>query len=70
MGPSDHQLFLTINPEWQNDLLHCPAVGASGTRDYTSVVEMPKDGVPATAVKGAVYVSIESVEMHVSSEDY
>jgi hypothetical protein len=28
---------------------------------------MPKDGtVPTPAVKGAVYVSIESVEMHVS----
>jgi hypothetical protein len=67
VGPSDHQLFLTINPEWQNDLLHCPAVGASGTRDYTSVLQMPKDGtVPTPAVKGAVYVSIESVEMHIS----
>eukprot|EP01047_Picozoa_sp_COSAG01_P076758 COSAG01_NODE_13588_length_1562_cov_26.902939_1_plen_502_part_01 len=67
VGPSDHQLFLTINPEWQNDLLHCPAVGASGDRDYTSVLPMPKDGnVPTPAVKGAVYVSIESVEMHVS----
>jgi hypothetical protein len=42
-------------------------VGASGTRDYTSVLPMPKDGnVPTPAVKGAVYVSIESVEMHVS----
>eukprot|EP01047_Picozoa_sp_COSAG01_P090791 COSAG01_NODE_22557_length_850_cov_2.299601_2_plen_166_part_01 len=25
VGPSDHQLFLTINPEWQHDLVHCPA---------------------------------------------
>jgi hypothetical protein len=68
VGPSDHQLFLTINPEWQHDLVHCPAVGALGARDYDSVLTMPKDGihVPASAIKGAVYVSIESVEMHIS----
>jgi hypothetical protein len=67
VGPSDHQLYLTINPEWQNDLLHCPAIGTSGDRDYTSVLPMPKDGnVPTPAVQGAVYVAIESVEMHVA----
>jgi hypothetical protein len=55
---------------WQHGYAvgHCPTVGASGTRDYTLVEQMPKDGVPppTTAKKGAVYVSIESVEMHVA----
>jgi hypothetical protein len=66
VGPSDHQLYLTINPEWQHDLVHCPAIGANGVRDYDSVEPMPKTGVPTAATKGAVYVAIESVEMHVA----
>ena len=52
VGPSDHQLFLTINPEWQNDLLHCPVRDLRG--DYTQVKQLPTTGVPTDSPPGIV----------------
>ena len=80
VGPSDHQLFLTVNPEFANDLFYCPPVKrgvGSGLeefdampRDYIKVVHgaLPTGAVGAAGgpERGAVYVQIESVELHVA----
>eukprot|EP01047_Picozoa_sp_COSAG01_P098453 COSAG01_NODE_28641_length_656_cov_1.263914_1_plen_198_part_10 len=54
VGPSDHQLFLTISNDFEGDLLHCPKTTYAGTLpDYTKCI----NGTPAAAANQAkVYV--------------
>lgn len=56
VGPSDHQLMLTVSNTFTDDLLHC--AGAS----YTAV----KYGIPAKedALVNTAYVNIKAVELH------
>jgi hypothetical protein len=64
VGPSDHQLFLTISNDFEGDLLHCPKTTYAGTLpDYTKCINGTP---PATANQAKVYVQIESVELHVA----
>jgi hypothetical protein len=66
VGPSDHQLFLTISNFWEKDLLHCPKVG-NAARAYTSTVAATSSSAPTdTLVAGMVRIHIEEVELHVA----
>jgi hypothetical protein len=52
VGPSDHQLFLTISNFWEKDLLHCPKVGNAAPA-YTSNVAATSSSKmrPKSAIK-------------------
>ena len=66
VGPSDHQLFLTISNFWEKDLLHCPKVG-DAARAYTSTVAATSSSAPTdTLAAGRVRIHIEEVELHVA----
>jgi hypothetical protein len=66
VGPSDHQLFLTISNFWEKDLLHCPKVG-NAARAYTSTVAATSSSAPTdTLVAGTVRIHIEEVELHIA----
>jgi hypothetical protein len=66
VGPSDHQLFLTIGNDFERDLLVCPKTSVGAVQpDYTECVnEKPTEGTTTTTSK--VFVQIESVELHVA----
>jgi hypothetical protein len=70
VGPSDHQLFLTISNDWHKDLLHCPEI-AGHKRAYSNTVVGTSHSRSGTAAQqelaqGAVRIYIEEVELHIA----
>lgn len=65
VGPSDHQLFLTVSNDWFKDLLHCPQVhGAVRRYDETEVGTSSSKDTPID--QGKVRIYVEEVELHVA----
>jgi hypothetical protein len=66
VGPSDHQLFLTISNYWKDDLLHCPKIG-NAVRAYNATVAATSASAPTDSLTaGSVRIAIEEVELHVA----
>jgi hypothetical protein len=76
VGPSDHQLFLTVSNNWHEDLLHCvetrrvvyndAGVGDSVGFQYDKTVAGTSTSKATTLAVGAVRVYIEEVELHIA----
>eukprot|EP01047_Picozoa_sp_COSAG01_P016633 COSAG01_NODE_858_length_13069_cov_23.641943_8_plen_135_part_00 len=67
VGPSDHQLFLTIGNDFERDLLVCPKTkpGAAGA-DKPDYDDCQNKAAVAAGSQGKVFVQIQSVELHVA----
>ena len=64
VGPSDHQLFLTIGNDFEKDLLVCPQTKVGEKPSYTQVEysKSTANDVP----RGTIRLCIKSVELHVA----
>eukprot|EP01047_Picozoa_sp_COSAG01_P051827 COSAG01_NODE_5385_length_4293_cov_19.521221_7_plen_321_part_00 len=65
VGPSDHQLFLTISNNFIDDLLVCPQTKQNTQPLYREVLYGDTDGA-AELSRGQIRICVKSVELHVA----